>query len=238
MYQNNFNKLISRQNTYSAKWCNSNANVIPLSVADMDIPAPDFIINALTEFNLKGIYGYTDLSHDWNNVAVNWFKTQYQWVVEPESIVFCPRIIQAVSLYIQNFTRVGDKVTTLSPAYHPISNAVCVNQRELLESPLMYRDGYYEINFDDLESKFKQSVCFILLSPHNPTGTVWQKSELLKIAELAQKYQVFIISDDVHADFVFDGATYHPISSVNSYVKQHSFICTSPAKTFNESPRV
>ncbi|MCO4179295.1 MalY/PatB family protein [Proteus terrae] len=233
MYQNNFNKLISRQNTYSAKWCNSNANVIPLSVADMDIPAPDFIINALAQFNLKGIYGYTDLSHDWNNVAVNWFKTQYQWVVEPESIVFCPRIIQAVSFYIQNFTRVGDKVTTLSPAYYPISNAVCVNQRELLESPLIYRDGYYEIDFDDLESKFKQSVCFILLSPHNPTGTVWQKSDLLKIAELAQKYQVFIISDDVHADFVFDGATYHPISSINSYVKQHSFICTSPAKTFN-----
>ncbi|MFN6817280.1 pyridoxal phosphate-dependent aminotransferase, partial [Proteus mirabilis] len=77
MNQNNFNKLISRQNTYSAKWCNSNANVIPLSVADMDISAPDFIINKLSQFNLTGIYGYTDLSSDWNNVAVNWFKSQY-----------------------------------------------------------------------------------------------------------------------------------------------------------------
>ncbi|SUC00649.1 aminotransferase [Proteus vulgaris] len=233
MYQNNFNKLISRQNTYSAKWCNSNANVIPLSVADMEIAAPDFITNKLAEFNHKGIYGYTDLSHDWNNVAANWFKSQYQWIVAPETIVFCPRVIQAVSLYIQNFTQIGDKVTTLSPAYHPISNAVCVNNRELLESPLIYRDGYYEIDFDDLENKFKQSVCFMLLSPHNPTGTVWQKNDLIKIAKLAQKYHVFIISDDVHADFVFDDALYHPISSLNTYVEQHSFICTSPAKTFN-----
>lgn len=233
MYQNNFNKLISRQNTYSAKWCNSNENVIPLSVADMDIPAPDFIINELTQFNLKGIYGYTDISCNWNEVAINWFKTQYQWTVAPESIVFCPRVIQAVSLYIQNFTHLGDKITTLSPAYHPISHTVCVNHRDLLESPLIYRDGYYEIDFDDLENKFKQSVCFILLSPHNPTGTVWQQADLIKIAKLAQKYHVFIISDDVHADFVFDDAIYHPISSLNTYVEQHSFICTSPAKTFN-----
>lgn len=197
MYQNNFNKLISRQNTYSAKWCNSNENVIPLSVADMDIPAPDFIINELTQFNLKGIYGYTDISCNWNEVAINWFKTQYQWTVAPESIVFCPRVIQAVSLYIQNFTHLGDKITTLSPAYHPISHTVCVNHRDLLESPLIYRDGYYEIDFDDLENKFKQSVCFILLSPHNPTGTVWQQADLIKIAKLAQKYHVFIISDEI-----------------------------------------
>ncbi|HCH49809.1 MAG TPA: pyridoxal phosphate-dependent aminotransferase [Proteus sp.] len=233
MYQNNFNKIISRQNTYSAKWCHNNANLIPLSVADMDISAPDFIINKLTEFNHLGIYGYTDLSHDWNNVAANWFKTQYQWTVNPENIVFCPRIIQAVSLYIQNFTQVGDKVTTLSPAYHPISNAVSVNQRELLESTLIYRDKQYQIDFDDLESKFKQSVCFILLSPHNPTGTVWQRDDLLKIAALAEKYRVFIISDDVHADFIFNDSVYYPISSLSSYVEQHSFICTSPAKTFN-----
>lgn len=218
MNQNNFNKLISRQNTYSAKWCNSNANVIPLSVADMDISAPDFIINKLSQFNLTGIYGYTDLSSDWNNVAVNWFKSQYAWHVTPESVVFCPRIIQAVSLYIQNFTQIGDKVTTLSPAYHPISNTVCVNHRHLLESPLIYHNGYYEIDFDDLEDKFKQSVCFILLSPHNPTGTVWQQADLLKIAKLAEKYKVFIISDDVHADFVFDNAIYRPISTLSSYV--------------------
>ncbi len=233
MYHDNFNKTISRQNTYSAKWCHNNANIIPLSVADMDFPAPEFIINKLAEFNHKGIYGYTDLSHDWENIAVNWFQTQYQWAVSPEHVVFCPRIIQAVSLYIQNFTQVNDKITTLSPAYHPISHAACVNNRELLESTLIYHDGKYSIDFDDLENKFKQSVCFILLSPHNPTGTVWQPDDLLKIAALAEKHQVFIISDDVHADFIFDDSVYYPISSLNTYVEQHSFICTSPAKTFN-----
>lgn len=233
MQKYNFEEMIPRHGTNSAKWCNRNQSIIPLSVADMDIALPDIIITSLSESVQNGIYGYTLLSDNWYDVTANWFMRHYQWHVNPEHIVFCPRVIQAVSLYIQNYTHIGDKITILSPAYSPISQAVVVNQRHLLESELIYHDQQYTIDFADLEHKFSQSVCFILLSPHNPTGTVWSKNDLIKIAKLAEKYQVFIISDDVHADFIFNGQHHQSISTISSFVEQNSFICTSPAKTFN-----
>ncbi len=147
--------------------------------------------------------------------------------------LFCPRVVQAVSLFIQNFTQPGDAIVSLTPAYHPISHAVEVNHRVLLESALLYRDHHYEIDFADLEDKFKMACCFILISPHNPTGTIWSEDNLRKIASLAEKYNIFIISDDVHADFNFSPKQHQTISSISSYVAQNSFICTSPAKTFN-----
>ncbi|HGM5491221.1 TPA: MalY/PatB family protein [Serratia fonticola] len=237
MEKYNFDKQISRNGTYSAKWNGeqhaSSYRTIPLSVADMDIPLPEKVINRLTEFSQKGIYGYTLLSADWGECVAQWMLRHYQWHINPQHVVFCPRVIQAVSLYLQNFTQAGDAIVSLTPAYHPISNAVAVNQRQLLESELLYHDGCYSINFTDLEEKFQRASCFILLSPHNPTGTVWDHAVLTKIAALAEKYQVFIISDDVHADFIFSNRQHQVISSLNHYVEQNSFICTSPAKTFN-----
>ena len=229
----NFDEVISRRGTYSAKWESASPTVIPLSVADMDIAAPDFIIHALAQANQKGIYGYTLLADDWGAVVADWLQRHYAWEVNPQHIVFCPRVVQAVSLYIQNFTRPDDKIVTLTPAYNPICQAVQSNNRMLLQSALIYHQGCYQIDFDDLENKFKSARCFILLSPHNPTGTVWTRRDLIKIAALAEKYGVFIISDDVHADFIFAEGQHQVISSISRYVQQNSFICTSPAKTFN-----
>ena len=199
----NFDKVISRDGTYSAKYNNKGREIIPLSVADMDIPVADFMVSELSVANQKGIYGYTLLSDDWQQVTAQWYQRHYSWKVNPEHIVFCPRVVQAVSLYIQNFTQPGDAIVSLAPAYHPISHAVEVNHRVLLESALLYRDRSYEIDFADLEDKFKTACCFILISPHNPTGTIWSEDNLRKIASLAEKYNIFIISDDVHADFNF-----------------------------------
>ncbi|HEO9035353.1 TPA: pyridoxal phosphate-dependent aminotransferase [Serratia marcescens] len=233
----NFDKRISRTGTYSAKW-NGEQHArqyatIPLSVADMDIPLPERIISELSLCTQKGIYGYTLLSDDWQTTVARWMARHYRWTIDPRHAVFCPRVIQAVSLYIQNFTAPGDAIVSLTPAYHPISHAVTINQRTLLESELVYHDGRYAIDFADLEDKFRRACCFILLSPHNPTGTVWDAASLEKIAALAEKHQVFIISDDVHADFIFNYRQHQVISTFSHYVEQNSFICTSPAKTFN-----
>ncbi|CAK9886641.1 MAG: Cystathionine beta-lyase PatB [Candidatus Erwinia impunctatus] len=232
-----FDRPVSRQGTYSAKWDGkintSPYHLIPLSVADMDLPLPADITSVLSACTQGGIYGYTVLSEDWQQCVAGWMRRHYQWSVAPHHVVFCPRVIQAVSLYIQNFTAPGDAIATLSPTYHPISNAVSVNQRLLLESELRYHAGRYTIDFIDLEEKFRQAKSFIFLSPHNPTGTIWDRYTLQKIAALAEKHQVFIISDDVHADFIFTQHQHQVISTVSDYVKQHSFICTSPAKTFN-----
>ncbi len=227
-----FDDITTRTGTYSAKW-DQHSSLIPLSVADMDIPAPEALIQRLNDFNQKGIYGYTDLSQNWNETVKNWCQRQYQWEIEADWVVFCPRVIQAVSLYLQNFTQPGDRIVTFSPAYHPINNAVIVNQRSLVESELRYDAGKYEIDFADLEEKLVGAKCFILLSPHNPTGIVWSAPILEKLCSLLEKHQVFIISDDVHADFVFNNRHHHVISKVSQYTNNNSLICTSPGKTFN-----
>lgn len=233
MDEYNFDALTSRTGTYSAKYHRASGSTIALSVADMDFPAAPSIREAITGANGPAIYGYTLLSDDWQAVAASWFQRRYGWAVDPAHIIFCPRVVQAVSLYIQHFTQPGDAIASLSPAYHPISHAVTVNQRRLLESPLRYRDGKYEIDFDDLAQKFSQARSFILISPHNPTGTVWDEETLQKIALLAEQHRVFIISDDVHADFIFNQRQHQVISTLSEYVQQNSMICTSPAKTFN-----
>lgn len=229
-----FDKKTSRNETYSAKWSALlGDDVIPLSVADMDIPLPVNMIERLNTFNHKGIYGYTLLSQDWNDTVSQWFSKHHHWDIPTEHIVFCPRVIQAISIYIQSFTEYSDTILTLSPAYHPINDAVRLNHRQLLESELIYEDGCYHIDFDDLESKFKLAKCFIFLSPHNPTGIVWEEEKLIKIAKLAERYNVFIISDDVHCDFIFNNSQHRFISTLSHYVEQNSLICTSPAKTLN-----
>lgn len=233
MNRYNFDKVVCRKGTYSAKWRVDHSDVIPLSVADMDIPAPPQLIARLSELNEKGIYGYTDLSTDWNQTITNWLARHYQWLIDPDWVVFCPRVIQAIAIYLQNFTQRNDNVVMFSPSYCPISNIVKDNGRKLVECQLVYENNHYQVDFADLEQKLATACCFILLSPHNPTGTVWEKSTLLKIIALCEKYQVFIISDDVHADFCFEQHTYYPLAALHKYALNHGIICSSPSKTFN-----
>lgn len=148
-------------------------------------------------------------------------------------LFFCPRIIQTISIYIREFTKITDRIGTFTPSYSNILNIILHNQRTLEFCELDYQNGNYSINFEELEKCFQKINAFILISPHNPTGIVWSIKELQRIAELAEKYKVFIISDDIHADFNFSGKKHVVISTLNKYVESHSMICTSPTKTFN-----
>lgn len=227
-----FDVDINRFDTFSAKW-NVDKDVIPMSVADMDLPVPNNIIKALQQANSLGIYGYTELPNNYYQMICNYILEQYLYKVTPEKIVFCPRIIQAVSIYIRHFSNIDDGICILTPSYSPILNTILLNNRLLYRCPLSYRNNKYSIDFKLLEECFKKSKIFILLSPHNPTGTVWSKEVLCSIISLAKKYNVFIISDDVHSDFTLSDKTHCLISSLDSWAANHSMICLSPAKTFN-----
>lgn len=231
-----FDRYINRLDNYSAKWKSGSStvpNFISMSVADMDLPAPERLIKQLECFNRKGIYGYTVLPENYFDVVRNYLERHYSYKVKNDEIVFCPRIIQAISIYLREFTQIGEKICVFTPSYSPIINAITLNNRQFLPCPLVYKNNHYAIDFSLLESCFKQAKFFILISPHNPTGRVWTKFELQKIAQLAEQYSVFIISDDVHADFTFSETSHQIIAGINNYVKNHSIICTSPAKTFN-----
>lgn len=227
-----FDTVIDRFGTFSAKW-NVSEDVIPMSVADMDIPVPNIMINELQRASSLGIYGYTELPNNYYQVISNYIHNQYSYYVNNEKIVFCPRIIQAIAIYIRSFTEINDGICILTPSYNPISEIIKYNNRKLYNSTLIYKDKKYFINFDSLEDCFKKSKIFILISPHNPTGTVWDRNTLYKIISLAKKHNVFIISDDVHADFTFTQEKHCLISSLDPWIANNSMICLSPAKTFN-----
>ncbi|WP_018650691.1 MalY/PatB family protein [Actinobacillus capsulatus] len=236
MAENIFDAFINRENTNSAKWENVRQfgeNIIPMSVADMDLPAPKKMIEYLAHQNRLGIYGYTVLPEDYYDIVRKYIFRHYHYKIDNESILFCPRIVQAISIYIKEFTSPNDSICVLTPSYMPIIDAITLNKRKLRSCELVYHNGNYSIDFDALEKCFKVAKVFILVSPHNPTGMVWSYKVLKQIAELAQKYKVFIISDDVHADFDFSNNNHIIISTLNKYVEEHSIICTSPAKTFN-----
>ncbi|HHF2454116.1 TPA: aminotransferase class I/II-fold pyridoxal phosphate-dependent enzyme, partial [Haemophilus influenzae] len=152
----NFDVIIDRLNTFSAKW-NIDNDIIPMSVADMDIPAPQIMIDELEKFNRLGIYGYTELPADYYKIISDYIFEQYHYSVLSEKIVFCPRIIQTVSIYIRAFTKETDGICILSPSYSPILNTIKLNDRKLYQCPLVYENRKYHIDFHLLEECFKHS---------------------------------------------------------------------------------
>ncbi|WP_202128483.1 MalY/PatB family protein [Paenibacillus dendrobii] len=233
-----FDQIISRFGTNSAKWDGMaqsfGRDMIALSVADMDLPAPPAVVERITEMAGHGIYGYTDPFPPYYEAVQDWLSRAYQWQVPQEWIVFCPRIVQAVSVIIQNLTERGDRILIHTPAYQPVAKAVTINERQLVESPLQLVNGRYEIDFEDMEQQMSKGVKIVLLvSPHNPTGRVWTIHELERISELCIKYDALIVSDDIHADFIHAGHEHTVIAKLSEQVADRSIICTSPGKTFN-----
>ncbi|MCV4234637.1 pyridoxal phosphate-dependent aminotransferase [Virgibacillus sp. LDC1] len=234
----NFDKVVSRFGTNSAKWDgmaqSMGSDMIALSVADMDLPAPPMVVDKVAEAARHGIYGYTDPFPPYFEAVRTWLDKAYDWQVEPDWIVFCPRIVQAVSVIIQNFTEAGDGILVHTPVYQPVAKAVTLNDRILVESPLRLVDGRYEIDFDDMERRMQEGVKMVLLiSPHNPVGRVWTRDELERMAKLCIRYDALIVSDDIHADFIHEGHEHTIIAKLSEEVANRSIICTSPGKTFN-----
>lgn len=234
----NFDQVVSRLGTNSAKWDGAKDSLgqdtVVLSVADMDLKAPPQVVNKVCEMAQHGIYGYTDLFPPYYEAVQHWLDKAYGWNVPQEWVVFSPRIIQAVSIMIERFTNPGDRILMHTPAYQPIANAVEINGRELVESELLLNDGRYEIDFDDMEKKMAEGVKMVLIvSPHNPTGRVWTRMELERIADLCVRYDALIVSDDIHADFIHEGHEHTVIAKLSEQIAERSIICTSPGKTFN-----
>lgn len=229
--------IVNRIGTNCAKWDETidkydNPNIIPLTVADMDFKSSPEIIKSLVKFAEMGIYGYTNPSPRYLDLSQKWMESQYKYEVDKDCIVFCPRIIQALSLVIQNFTKENDDIMIMTPLYSPIQNAIKVNKRNIIENKLIYENGSYRIDFGQMENALKSGVkIFVIVSPHNPTGKVLSKEEIERIIFLCKKYDVLIFSDEVHADFVWSDNFVSFASFFSQYDKM--IVANSPSKTFN-----
>lgn len=236
-----FSTVINRKQTNSMKWDQvkevfqtDDDNLLPLWVADMDFPAPKEVNDALIERAKHGIYGYTFIDDSIKANVVNWLEKRHDWVVDPKWITFSPSVITSLYNAICTFTKPNDKILIQTPVYTPFFSVIQESGRELVENPLRYRDETYIMDFNDLEAKFRQGVkAMIFCSPHNPVGRVWKKDELETLANLALKYNVLILSDEIHADLIFEPNKHIPIASLSEEVSKQTITFMSPSKTFN-----
>lgn len=236
----NFAEIIDRRGTACLKYDFAvdrgyPADVLPFWVADMDFQTPEPVRQALCKSSSHGIFGYTGVTAEYREVLADWFQRRHNWKIDKEALVITPGVVFAICTAIRAYTAPGDGVLICTPVYYPFSESIRSNGRKLVESPLVEKDGHYEIDFADFEKKIQleQVKMFVLCSPHNPVGRVWRREELLRLADICQKYDVLVVADEIHQDFVRAGYEHTVFASLSKEVAQRTVTCTSPSKTFN-----
>ena len=237
----NFDEWIDRSGTHSLKY-EAGATVnpflpeehIPLWVADMDFAVAPPILAAMRKRLDRRILGYSILGDDCKESVSRWMQRRFGWTVSPETVVFSAGVVAALYAAVEQLTKPGEAVCFLTPAYQPFNAAVRRQNRQAIYSRMQEQDGYWTIDFDDLERQLSRSDCtmFLHCNPQNPTGRVFTRDELLRLGELCRKYDVFLVSDEIHADLTRVGQAHLPIAMLFPDAK-NILTCTSPSKTFN-----
>lgn len=235
-----FDEIIDRKNTNSLKYDfarqrGKSGDLFPLWVADMDFRAPKEVIKALKDKAEHGIFGYSEPDESYWAAVCGWFKSRHGWVAEPENFVITCSVVAAICALIRAVTKAGDAVIICQPVYYPFAESVTDNGRKLVVSQLSCNGGYYTPDFDDFEEKIiKNNVkAFILCNPHNPVGRVWTAEELERLGDICLKHGVFVISDEIHADFTYVGNKHVVFPTIKREFKDICAVCTAPTKTFN-----
>ncbi len=243
-----FDRVVSRRDSDSMKWDTVRSvfgeeDILPMWVADMDFPAAKPITDAITKRAGQQIFGYTLPGESVINAIVDRIQQKYGWKINPQWIVFTPGVMPAVHAAIRAFSHPGDDIIIQGPVYYPFWSAVHDCGCQVANNQLQLIKGHYEIDYNDLKSKFalkdgmspsaSRARMMILCSPHNPTGRVWNREELLRMGEIVIENGALMLSDEIHCELLFKGAKHTPFSSISTEFEQHSMVCMAPSKTFN-----
>jgi cystathionine beta-lyase len=230
-----FDQIIDRYQTESAKWHYYAQDVLPMWLADMDFRSPEPVIQALRDRVDHGIFGYGCPPEGLNEAILQHLTDFHHWTVQPEDVNFVSGVVTGFAHAIYSLTEPEDRVLIQTPVYPPILSAPNAAGRQCVDNPLILReDGSYEIDFNDFEHKAASNVkLFILCNPHNPVGRVFTHAELTKMAEICLKYNVWICSDEIHGDLIFSGYQHLPIASLSPEIGNHTVTYFAPSKTFN-----
>ena len=238
-YTYDFNVIVDRSRERSKTWDPRNVKPgqLPMNGAEMHFACPIPVLEAVREVSECQVYGYPYFTDDFSQAAAGWMKRRHDWDVDYKWVEFVGGIVPGIAFAMQAMTKVGDGIIINTPAYSPFRDCIRDNDRKLVESGLLIdsEKGTVEFDWADMEAKFADpnNTCFILCDPQNPTGKSCTLEELKKIEELSKKYNVFVIVDEVHADFVFDGKRHICYPTVGDFAKGFSAVVINPSKTFN-----
>lgn len=236
----NFDTIVDRKNTSSVKYeemglkFGSN-DLLPFWVADMDFMCPEFMVDCLVDRAKHGVFGYTKRMPEFYDAIVKWLKTRHELEVSKEELEYGPGVVFLLNMMIRKFTKENDKVIIQTPVYYPFKAVVEGNNRVVSDNTLVFSDGKYGMDFEDLEKKASEPDCtmMILCSPHNPVGRVWTKEELQKVGEICLANNVVLVSDEIHFDLVYKGYKHISMLNVDEKFNDNVIVCTAPSKTFN-----
>lgn len=229
-----FDTPVNRKGTGSLKWDVAD-NELPMWVADMDFQTAPEIREAIENRALHGIFGYSVVPEEWYQAYMGWWNNRHGLNMEKDWLVFCTGVVPAISSIVRKLTTPAEKVLIQTPVYNIFFNSIENNGRQVLECPLRYENGEYDIDFDKLEQTLSdpQVTLMLLCNPHNPVGKIWNRETLARIGELCFQYHVVVVSDEIHCDLTDPGCRYIPFASVSDACRDNSITCIAPTKAFN-----
>ena len=230
MSKYDFTSLIDRHNTNSLKW-DLFGDDLPMWVADMDFKVAPAIQEAILKRANHPVYGYTIVPDELFEAYINWWDRRYDFKMSREDMAYSIGVMPSISSMIRWLTDEDDEILIQSPVYHVFYYVIEDNNRKVLENELIYENGEYRIDFEDLDEKLSRVKLMILCNPHNPVGKIWSKDDLARIGELCKKHDVILISDEIHCDLTDPGVNYNPFET--SYDYENAITCLSPSKSFN-----
>lgn len=235
-----FDEIIDRRNTSCLKYDFAvergyREDILPFWVADMDFRTAPAIRDELKKWADYGIFGYTNIKDDYRESVLHWQSKRHGYHPSPASLAVTPGVVFALAAAVRAYTAPGDAILIQQPVYYPFSNIIRHNDREIVNNALRYREGRYEIDFEDFERKIvdRKARLFLLCNPHNPVGRVFTRDELTRLGDICLKHGVLVVADEIHAEFVRAGHRHIPFASISKEFAGITVTCTSPSKTFN-----
>ena len=206
-----------------------------LWVADMDFAVSPHIREALMQRLRHPIYGYGTASPSYWQSITDWLWHRHGWQVAREELTYIPGVVKGIAYAVNFFSRPGDTIVIQPPVYHPFKIVIEGNGRIVADNPLIRRDDTYEMDLDGLERIFaeRRPSMMILCNPHNPIGIQWDENTLRRVASLACRYGVTVVSDEIHGDLVLYGKPHYPFASVSDEAARVAVTLGAPSKTFN-----
>ncbi len=230
-----FDAILDRRHSDSIKWRLFDDDVLPLWVADMDFVSPEPVVAALRKRVEHGVFGYGREPQELRDLLAVRLSASYDWQVAPEAIVFVPGVVVGFHAALRAVAAAGDGVLVQTPVYGPILDAPgnCGMMREEMELTAD-RAGRYSVDLDRMAATIgDRTRAFLLCSPHNPVGRVFERGELAAMVELCLRRDLTIISDEIHCDLIFPGQRHTPIAALGPEVAAHTITLMAPSKTFN-----